>query len=99
MQYNNFQFNQKLSSSNYELGIIFFKKLYFVLGYSQLTMLFQVNSEGIQPYIYMYPFSPKLGILLRVENRKKWVRHHIYSQGACSLKTAQDTASNTTHVS
>ena len=34
-------------------------------------MLFQVNSEGTQPYIYMYPFSPKLGILLRVENRKK----------------------------
>ena len=29
---------------------------------SQLTMLweFQVNSEGTQPYIYMYPFSPKL---------------------------------------
>ena len=36
MQYNNFQFNQKLSSSNYELGIILKKKLYFVLGYSQL---------------------------------------------------------------
>ena len=33
----------------------------FVLGYSQLTMLwsFQVNSKGAQPYIYMYPFSPK----------------------------------------
>ena len=58
MQYNNFQFNQKLSRPNYELGIIFLKKLYFVLGYSQLTMLFQVNSEGTQPYIYMYPFSP-----------------------------------------
>ena len=40
----------------------FFKTFYFVLGYSQLAMLwwFQVNSEGTQPYVYMYPFSPKL---------------------------------------
>ena len=31
---------------------------YFVLGYSRLTVLwyFQVNSEGMQPYIYMYPW-------------------------------------------
>ena len=35
---------------------------YFVLEYSQLPILyyFQVNSEGIQPYKYMWPFSPKL---------------------------------------
>ena len=35
---------------------------HFVLGYSQLTMLwkFQMSSKGTQPYIYMYPFSPKL---------------------------------------
>jgi len=34
----------------------------FVLEYSWLTMLwqFQVNSKGIQPYVCMYPFSPKL---------------------------------------
>ena len=33
--------------------------MYFVLGYSQLTVLWQfpVNSEGT--YKYMYPFSPK----------------------------------------
>ena len=32
------------------------------MGYSRLTMLweFQVASEGIQPYIHMYSFSPKL---------------------------------------
>ena len=36
--------------------------IYFVLWYSQLTMLcwFQVNSKGTQPYIHMYPFSFKL---------------------------------------
>ena len=35
---------------------------YFVLGYSQLTMLweFQVNSQGTQPYLCMNPFSPQL---------------------------------------
>ena len=43
---------------------VFFPKLwtfYFLLGYSQLSVLwlFQVNSEGTQPYIYMYPFSPR----------------------------------------
>ena len=39
-----------------------FKKFfYFVLGYSQLTMLweFQVAREGIQPYIHVYSLSPK----------------------------------------
>ena len=41
-------------------GSLFFFTFYFILGYSQLTMLwqFQVNSEGTQPYLY--PFSPKL---------------------------------------
>ena len=40
---------------------LFFSHFNFVLGYSQLTKLwlFQVNSKGIQPYVYMYPFSPK----------------------------------------
>ena len=43
-----------------EWGAIAFSN--FVLGYSQLTMLwqFQMNSKGTQPYIYMYAFSPKL---------------------------------------
>ena len=43
-------------------SIFFFNPFYFVLEYSRLTMLwwFQVNSEGTQPHIYMYPFSPKL---------------------------------------
>ena len=38
------------------------KLFYFVSGYSRLTMLwqFQLNNQGTQPYIYMYPFSPKL---------------------------------------
>ena len=38
--------------------IIFF---YFILEYSWKTMLwsFQVNGKGTQPYIHMYPFSPK----------------------------------------
>ena len=38
------------------------KKNYFLLGYSWLAVLwyFQVNSQGTQPYTYMYPFSPKL---------------------------------------
>ena len=33
-----------------------------MLGYSQLTMLwqFQVNSKGTQPYIFLDPFFPKL---------------------------------------
>ena len=43
---------------------VFFKLsiFYFVLVYSQLTMLwqFQVNNEGTQSYIYLHPFSPKL---------------------------------------
>ena len=35
---------------------------YFVLEYSQLTMLSQsqVNSLGTQPCTYLHPFSPKL---------------------------------------
>ena len=35
--------------------ILFFKAFHFVLGYSQLTMLwgFQVNSERTQPYMYV----------------------------------------------
>ena len=39
-----------------------FLALYFILVYSQLTMLwwFQVDSKGTQPYTYMYPFFPKL---------------------------------------
>ena len=38
------------------------KPFYFILGYSQLTMLaqFQVDSKGTQPYTYIYPISPKL---------------------------------------
>ena len=41
---------------------VFYLTFYFVLGNSQLTMLwqFQVGNKGTQPYIYMYPFSPKL---------------------------------------
>ena len=44
------------------LFFVFFWTFYFVLGYSRLTMLwqFQVNREGTQPHIYVYPFSPKL---------------------------------------
>ena len=40
--------------------LIYFWTFYFVLGSSWLTMLwyFHMNSEGTQPYIYMYPFSP-----------------------------------------
>ena len=45
-----------------EEWLLLFKTFYFVLRYSQLTMLwyFQENSEGTQPYIYMYPFSPRM---------------------------------------
>ena len=41
---------------------LFFFIFYFILEYSQLTMLpwFQVHSKGTQPYIYMCPFSPTL---------------------------------------
>ena len=41
---------------------VFLKTFYFILKYSQLIMLrqFLVHSKGTQPYIYMYPFSPKL---------------------------------------
>ena len=41
---------------------IFFLTFYFVLEYSQLTMLrwFQVSSKGTHPCIYIYIFSPKL---------------------------------------
>ena len=41
--------------------LLSFLTFYFILEYSQLTMLlqFQVDSKGTQPYIYMYPFSPK----------------------------------------
>ena len=43
-------------------GFLFFFTFYFILECGWLTMLwqFQVDSKGIQPYIYMYPFSPKL---------------------------------------
>ena len=40
---------------------IFFKPFIFALEYCQLmNTVVMVNSEGIQLYIYMYPFSPKL---------------------------------------
>ena len=44
------------------LFFFFFWTFYFVLGYSQLTMLwqFQVNSKGTRPCVHMYPFSPRL---------------------------------------
>ena len=46
-----------------KVSFFFFKlwTFYFVLGYSSLTMLwsFQLNSEGTQLYIYVYPFSPR----------------------------------------
>ena len=59
-----------LISDFFGVFYLFFIKLYFVLEYSWLTMLwwkekkekktmlwwFQVNSKGTQPYIYMYPF-------------------------------------------
>ena len=40
-----------------EVSLSFFWTFYFVLGYSQLTMLwqFQGNSKGTQPYTYVYP--------------------------------------------
>ena len=40
----------------------FLLTFYFILRYSQLTMVwwFEVNSEGTQLYINMEPFSPKL---------------------------------------
>ena len=37
------------------------KTFYFVLGVELMSnVIVSVNSEGTQPYIYMYPFSPKL---------------------------------------
>ena len=42
------------------LLLFFFKTCYFVLGYSQNNvMIVSANSKGTQPYLYMYPFSPK----------------------------------------
>ena len=43
-------------------GVSFFFTFYFILECGWLTMLwqFQVDSKGIQPYLYMYLFSPKL---------------------------------------
>ena len=42
-------------------SLIFFFTFYLILEYSHLTALweFQVDSKGTQPYIHMYPFSPK----------------------------------------
>ena len=39
-----------------------FLKLYFILKYSWLTTLwyYQMDRKGTQPYMYMYPFCPKL---------------------------------------
>ena len=44
------------------LSSTYLLNLYFTLQLSWLTMLwwFQVDSEGTQPYIYMYLFSPQL---------------------------------------
>ena len=39
---------------------IFFNIFYFVLSWFTTLWSFQANSEGTQPYIYMYPFSPKV---------------------------------------
>ena len=41
---------------------LFFRPFYFVLQYSQLTRLcqLQVGSEGTQPYVFVHPSSPKL---------------------------------------
>ena len=61
-----------------------FLTFYFVLGYSWLTMLwwFQVNNRGTQPWIYMYPFSPRPCLLFRLplntEQSSVW-----YSIGPC----------------
>ena len=41
--------------------VTMFLTFFFVLAYSQLTLpwWFQANSRGTQPYIFIYPFSPK----------------------------------------
>ena len=46
--------------------------------YSWLTMFwkFQVNSEGTQPYIYMYPFSPQIPLPSRLP-------HNIEQSSLC----------------
>ena len=45
-----------------QFAIFFFLTFYFILEYSRLTMLwyFQADSQGTQPYIYVYPLSSKL---------------------------------------
>ena len=43
------------------ISLLIFFFLTFILEYSQLTRLwsFHVDCKGTQPYMYMYPFSPK----------------------------------------
>ena len=44
-----------------DFSLLFYLTFYFILEYSQLTTLWQVqiDSKGTQPHIHMYPFSPK----------------------------------------
>ena len=46
----------------FSINLLIKKAFYYILEYSQLTMLweFQVDSKGTQTYTYMYPPSPKL---------------------------------------
>ena len=55
-------------NKNWNQPNLFKKTFYFVLGYSWLTRLwqFQVNTKGIQPYIYMYQFSPQTPLPFRL---------------------------------
>ena len=91
-------FNVKTSNIYISPHPVFFFFLfwtYFVLGYSQLTSLwqFQVNSKGTPPYMYMYPFSPKPPVVLSFSFQKlrsdevfacgqAWARSHAV-QGGC----------------
>ena len=67
-----------LSLDKWKGFFLFKKSFYFMLEYSRLTILwyFQVDSERTQPYISLYPFSPRLP--------SHWGWHIILSRIPCA---------------
>ena len=74
---------EKIISKGYLLINNLFKLFFCFLEYSWSTMLwrFQVHSRATQPYIYMYPFSPKLPF--HVGCHIHWAEFISYRAGPC----------------
>ena len=80
--YENLDSQDNLGEKLFFLSFFFY--LYFLLECSSLTMLYlvQVNSEGTQPQVYMYPFFPELPFPSRLQHNVKQ-SFLCYTVGPC----------------